>query len=442
MSNKKQALYKEVFQNIKDLCPSFSPETLLMDFEAGLMCATRESFGNAAIQGCWFHYVQSIYRRLSTSGLTKLFLANKEFKSFTKKLFCLPLLPANLIVRAFEKLMSEIETKPFYEDAEILANYFRTYWISKVGVETLSVFGNPARTNNGQESINSKLKTKIGLHPNFWSFLKKLKDFTLSIENDIQRLSRGQKISREKKKETLQRSSEIEFASNRLIATDINEHQFIRMVSHTVQDFIEEDHILEESEEFTRSYRSSSIPISEQEDSEINVESSATPDTPEVTDVAEDQSAEHPITSKTVMDEIYRLVKHDQIINRFLSCQLEFDRKKDFTNSFGIFSECSFQLKISNHVFDTADFVSFNDMDKADKDVIPNCIIMAIKKIRKCTYEEALKLFIEGEERDEPQRRAWTMEMIRDAVKYVDSQSEEQREESRRRMERRANFFK
>ena len=53
-----------------------------------------------------------------------------------------------------------------------------------------------------------------------------------------------------------------------------------------------------------------------------------------------------------------------------------------------------------------------------------------------------MKLFIEGEERDEPQRRAWTMEMIRDAVKYVDSQSEEQREESRRRLERRANFFK
>lgn len=41
---------------------------------------------------------------------------------------------------------------------------------SGVGPATLSVFGEPSRTNNFQESYHMELKRLMGIHPAVWQF--------------------------------------------------------------------------------------------------------------------------------------------------------------------------------------------------------------------------------------------------------------------------------
>ena len=71
--------------------------------------------------------------------------------------------------------------------------------------------------------------------------MKRLKEFTNSSHNDLERISRGEKTSRSKKRENVERSAEIKMASVSLSEGDIDEHQFIKMVSHTIDKYFNED---------------------------------------------------------------------------------------------------------------------------------------------------------------------------------------------------------
>lgn len=49
--------------------------------------------------------------------------------------------------------------------------YYELQWLASVGPRSFSVFGNPRRTNNSQESFHRTLIDLIGqCHPNIWAF--------------------------------------------------------------------------------------------------------------------------------------------------------------------------------------------------------------------------------------------------------------------------------
>lgn len=51
---------------------------------------------------------------------------------------------------------------------------FSSYWIRRVGVNILSVYGVSRRTNNNLESFHNFLRHKFSVsHPNLWVFLGK-----------------------------------------------------------------------------------------------------------------------------------------------------------------------------------------------------------------------------------------------------------------------------
>ena len=113
-----------------------------------------------------------------------------------------------------------------------------SFWLKKIGCETISVFNHPSRTNNGQESINCRLKNKIGFHPGFWTFLQRLKEFTISVISDINRAGQGKRISRGKKKAEITKSSEIKNACTLLALDQITTREFLTMVSFNAIEFL------------------------------------------------------------------------------------------------------------------------------------------------------------------------------------------------------------
>ena len=66
MSGKTRLLYDAVFLKIRSLSPQFNPETSVSDFEIALYSSIKFVFGSN-LQGCLFHYRQSLYRKWQQS---------------------------------------------------------------------------------------------------------------------------------------------------------------------------------------------------------------------------------------------------------------------------------------------------------------------------------------------------------------------------------------
>ena len=72
MKDKKKDSYKELFSSIKEFCLdidlSLKPGKALMDFEASAMSAFKEVFPNIQVKGCFFHYRQCIWGKVSLAS--------------------------------------------------------------------------------------------------------------------------------------------------------------------------------------------------------------------------------------------------------------------------------------------------------------------------------------------------------------------------------------
>ena len=59
MTGKSGALYRAVFQKIKEILPdSVKPDTVMSDFETALQDGLKDIFPDANVTGCWFHFSQ------------------------------------------------------------------------------------------------------------------------------------------------------------------------------------------------------------------------------------------------------------------------------------------------------------------------------------------------------------------------------------------------
>jgi hypothetical protein len=63
-----------------------SPTEVIIDFEQAIHSAVAEVFPNAKIRGCRFHLGQSWWRKIQSSGLTKMYNTNTD-ESYSLKFF-------------------------------------------------------------------------------------------------------------------------------------------------------------------------------------------------------------------------------------------------------------------------------------------------------------------------------------------------------------------
>ena len=81
------------------------------------------------IKGCSFHWRQSVYRKITTLGLSSAYMARKDKFIFMRKLMALPFLPQEHIYQAFNKLREQAAQygiQPLID----LTTYINTTWIT------------------------------------------------------------------------------------------------------------------------------------------------------------------------------------------------------------------------------------------------------------------------------------------------------------------------
>ena len=87
MNNRSKDIYKAVFEEIKEIVPTFLPQKAICDFELAAINAIKEAFQDIEVQGCYFHYLQANIRKLGTLGLKNFYTKNSQAKSFFKMVF-------------------------------------------------------------------------------------------------------------------------------------------------------------------------------------------------------------------------------------------------------------------------------------------------------------------------------------------------------------------
>ena len=69
LPNRLQRTYIRLFEEVQRLVPNLRPETFLADFESASRNAFRNVFHGARINGCFFHLMQSLLKRVCLRGL-------------------------------------------------------------------------------------------------------------------------------------------------------------------------------------------------------------------------------------------------------------------------------------------------------------------------------------------------------------------------------------
>lgn len=140
----------------------------------GLWKAVRRVYPNIPIHGCHFHWAQSIYRRVQSEGLSGRFQSVAAVKKCIKTVLALPLLPAEHIEAALERLTEQ------NTDAQIgdVLSYIQSNWIesSVWPPATWSQYQRPIRTNNDVEAWHRRFNARayINSSPNLYQLISEL----------------------------------------------------------------------------------------------------------------------------------------------------------------------------------------------------------------------------------------------------------------------------
>ena len=68
LPGKTRILYTNLLEQL-DAAADLSPDTVLLDYEAGLRRAVLTIWPGTTIRGCYFHYMQALWRRFAQSDL-------------------------------------------------------------------------------------------------------------------------------------------------------------------------------------------------------------------------------------------------------------------------------------------------------------------------------------------------------------------------------------
>lgn len=78
---------------MKNTHPDYSPTQINVDFELAAINAAKEVFPNATIQGCLFHYAQSIGRNLNQNDLKARYENDLQFAHEIREMAAVAFLP-------------------------------------------------------------------------------------------------------------------------------------------------------------------------------------------------------------------------------------------------------------------------------------------------------------------------------------------------------------
>ncbi|KAL8617637.1 hypothetical protein ACOMHN_038029 [Nucella lapillus] len=190
-TNKSQHTYTRLFDTITRLCHErnlpLSPQIIQTDFEIAAIQAYQISFPQSRIRGCFFHFTQSLWRKVQNLGLAVPYRELQEVKSFVRRMAALPLVPLEELDNAWMIIHGEApgDVQGIGERVEELCDYMIWSHFDTLGEDTV-------KTNNHLESYHAAFAKNFRCaHPNIFVLVSALKRKQKETEIAINRLNAG-----------------------------------------------------------------------------------------------------------------------------------------------------------------------------------------------------------------------------------------------------------
>ena len=123
---KSAAIYEKAFTALEELNPDLSPRRVITDFGLAALNSFRKDFPTKEVKGCFFHFAQTIWRKIQDLGLAGLHKENDEMRKVVKSLVALALIPSEDVhlafCKIFETLPPDTPLMPFLE-------YYENTWL-------------------------------------------------------------------------------------------------------------------------------------------------------------------------------------------------------------------------------------------------------------------------------------------------------------------------
>ena len=181
LTGKSEDIYKKLVSELKDgaLKNSFElkPTQLTIDFEQAVIGAFKYHFPRIEVSGCFFHFGQSLFRKVVEIGLKVQYQEDENLKKYVKKIISLALVPRDKVQDIFVELC-EIE-KPEFDSIDKFLDYVTETYVDPdqalFPIELWNQYddNDNKRSNNDIEGYNLWLSLLLHQHPNIWKFIKK-----------------------------------------------------------------------------------------------------------------------------------------------------------------------------------------------------------------------------------------------------------------------------
>ncbi|CAF3794187.1 unnamed protein product [Rotaria magnacalcarata] len=209
LSDKQQQTYQRLINELRRLCPSWNPKSVMVDFEKGAINAFQGTFTTLSISGCFFHLQKSIQRKLQDLGLKTNYENDSKFAYDVNKIAALAFLLPSDVNQGFDDLYGSLPSI-----LEPVLDYFEDTYIGRrrpngratprypVNLWNMHqrTINNSMRTNNQAEAWHRRLNSVIQCeHPSLWIFIQSLQKEENYIRCQLVKVNAGQSTLQTKK---------------------------------------------------------------------------------------------------------------------------------------------------------------------------------------------------------------------------------------------------
>ncbi|KAL8621075.1 hypothetical protein ACOMHN_040600 [Nucella lapillus] len=206
LPDKSQHTYTRLFDTITRLCHErnlpLSPQIIQTDFEIAAIQAYQISFPQSRIRGCFFHFTQSLWRKVQNLGLAVPYRELQEVKSFVRRMAALPLVSLEELDNAWMIIHGEApgDVQGIGERVKELCDYMVRTWVGderplfarQIGSHFDTLGEDTVKTNNHLESYHAAFAKNFRCaHPNIFVLVSALKRKQKETEIAINRLNAG-----------------------------------------------------------------------------------------------------------------------------------------------------------------------------------------------------------------------------------------------------------
>jgi hypothetical protein len=181
----------------------------MMDFERSAISAFQESFPEAEVRGCFFHFQQCLYRKLQELGYSRLYDTDKHFAKRVRMFAALAFVP----VRSVRRYAIALLGYAYGAELQQFARYFEETWLGEAVGAAAARFPVPLwncwysinnklpRTNNCAEGFHRAFFQLLGAHhPSVWKFLDVLQLLEGRMETEYMQYEAGEKPPKPRRK--------------------------------------------------------------------------------------------------------------------------------------------------------------------------------------------------------------------------------------------------